>query len=111
VIVVPLRIGTGTRLKALEAMAAGRAVVGTAVGLGGLGLEPGRQALVGDTPPALAAAVVDCLSDAALAARLGGAARTLVEGRYAWSAIGAGYVELVLRRLGDRRVAPRRGEA
>src|SRR5207302_4004164 len=63
VAVVPLRIGSGTRIKALEAMAAGRPVVGTSVGLEGLDIEDGVHALVADEPPTLADAVVRVLTD------------------------------------------------
>jgi glycosyltransferase involved in cell wall biosynthesis len=99
-VVVPLRIGTGSRLKALEAMAAGRPVVGTRIGLEGLSIEAGRHALVADTPEAFAEAVSACLSDLALSDRLGRDGRALVETSYAWTKIGADYVSLLQDRLG-----------
>ena len=98
VAVVPLRIGTGSRLKALEAMAAARAVVGTRIGLGGLEGRAGQEYLVADDPGAFAAEVVRCLEDRDLRVRLGAAARGLVEGRYAWRAIGSSYADLLERR-------------
>jgi glycosyltransferase involved in cell wall biosynthesis len=88
VCVVPLRIGTGTRLKALEAMAAGRPVVGSSVGLEGLGLVDGRHAHVEDDPRAFADAVVRVLTDDAHAEALIVAGRALVEERFGWRAIG-----------------------
>jgi glycosyltransferase involved in cell wall biosynthesis len=75
--VVPLRIGSGTRLKALAAMAAGRPVVGTTEGLRGLGVVDGVHALVADTAPDLAAAVVRVLTDDGLAATIAAGGRDL----------------------------------
>jgi glycosyltransferase involved in cell wall biosynthesis len=93
VAVVPLRIGSGSRLKALEAMAAGRPVIGTAIGLGGLRFDAGHHALVADSPESFADAVLRCLDDESLATKLAHAGRALVEARYAWSAIGQGYCD------------------
>jgi glycosyltransferase involved in cell wall biosynthesis len=84
VFVNPMRGGGGTRLKMLEAMAAGKAVVSTTIGAEGLALTPGRDVVIADTASAFADAVRALLADHAEAARLGRAARTLVEDRYAW---------------------------
>jgi glycosyltransferase involved in cell wall biosynthesis len=92
---VPLRIGSGTRLKALEAMAAGRPLVGTTIGLEGLGLVDGRQAMVRDEPAAMADAIVTLLRDDAAAARMAAEARRHVEARFTWSRIGADYLAVV----------------
>lgn len=96
VALVPLRIGSGSRLKALEAMAAGRPVVGTTIGLGGLDYEPGTHALVADDAADLAEATIRLLQDDALADRLAGAGRSLVEERYRWDRIGEEFADLVL---------------
>ncbi len=83
VAIVPLRLGSGTRLKALEAKAAGRPVVGTAIGLAGLGLVPGQDALFADSPTDMAAAIVSLLRDDARCVDL--AAHGLeVAHRHAW---------------------------
>ena len=87
VAVVPLRVGTGTRLKALEAMAAGRPVVGTSVGLEGLGIVPGIHAVVADDADAFAAAIVRVLRDDGHAEALATAGRALVVERYHWPAL------------------------
>jgi glycosyltransferase involved in cell wall biosynthesis len=84
VFVNPMRGGGGTRLKVLEAMAAGKAVVSTTVGAEGLALTPGRDVMVADTASEFAAAVRGLLADPGQAARLGQAARALVEERYGW---------------------------
>jgi glycosyltransferase involved in cell wall biosynthesis len=86
VFVNPMRGGGGTRLKVLEAMAAGKAVVSTAIGAEGLALTPGRDVVVADTAAEFADAVRALLADHGRAERLGQAARALVEARYAWSA-------------------------
>jgi glycosyltransferase involved in cell wall biosynthesis len=89
VYVVPLRAGSGTRLKVLEAMALGKAIVTTSIGSAGIALEPGRDALFADDAQGFAAAVLELLADPARAARLGAAARRVAEARYGWSGIGA----------------------
>ena len=97
VAVVPLRLGGGTRLKALEALAAGRVLVGTTVGVEGLDVEDGVHALVHDEAAGLAQAIVAAMRDERLAQRLTSAGRDLVERRYGWDTIGARFVELLER--------------
>jgi glycosyltransferase involved in cell wall biosynthesis len=63
VLVVPLRIGGGTRLKIFEAMAAGRAVVSTSIGAEGLAVTDGRDIILADTPHRFARAVIDLIKD------------------------------------------------
>jgi sugar transferase (PEP-CTERM/EpsH1 system associated) len=87
VCVVPLRVGSGTRLKIFEAMAMGKATVSTTIGAEGLPVTDGVDILIGDTPSAFAAQTVALLQDAAKGERLGRAARTLVESRYSWDAV------------------------
>jgi len=64
VMIVPLLSGGGTRIKLLEIMAAGRAVVSTTVGAEGLGLQHQRHLLLADTPDTFAASVLELLQDA-----------------------------------------------
>jgi len=88
VYVIPLRIGGGTRLKVLEAMAMGKPIVSTSLGCEGFeGLVPGRELLVGDTPAEFAQRVIELLDDAPRRERLGRAARRFVEERYDWRLI------------------------
>jgi sugar transferase (PEP-CTERM/EpsH1 system associated) len=87
VYVVPLRIGGGTRLKILEAMAMGLPVVSTSVGCEGLELGADRELLVADTPAAFAVATLRLLRDRELAARLGRAGRRRVESTYSWDSV------------------------
>ncbi len=67
-VVVPVRYGSGTRLKILEAFAHRVPVVSTSLGAEGLGVEDGVHLLLGDTAPALAAACARLLGDDALRA-------------------------------------------
>ncbi len=83
----PIRAGSGTRLKILEAFAAGVPVVSTSIGCEGLAVTAGEHLLVGDGPDAFIANVEDLLADASLRRRLAQNARSLVETRYDWSKI------------------------
>jgi len=84
-VVVPLRLGSGTRLKIIKSMAMGKAIVSTRLGAEGIDAVPGRDILLEDEPAAFAQAVVRLLDDRALAARIGGAGRRLAEERHSWS--------------------------
>lgn len=84
VYVVPLRVGGGTRLKVLDAMAMGKAIVSTSIGCEGIDVRDGEHLVVADSPTRFADSVVELLADPARRLRLGRAARTLVETRYSW---------------------------
>jgi glycosyltransferase involved in cell wall biosynthesis len=88
VYVVPLLVGGGTRLKALEAMAMRKAIVTTSVGCEGIDLVHGESALFADTPEGLAAAVIRLFRDPALRDRLAGRAAALAAEKYGWRSIG-----------------------
>jgi sugar transferase (PEP-CTERM/EpsH1 system associated) len=87
-VVVPLRVGSGTRLKILEAMAAGVPVVSTTLGSEGLDVTDGVHLLVGDSSSEFTSALIRLLRNSALAAALADASETLVAERYDWSIIG-----------------------
>jgi glycosyltransferase involved in cell wall biosynthesis len=96
--VVPLWAGGGTRLKVVEGMASSRPIVGTALGVEGVGFESGRHGLVAESPRELAGAVVELLGDPVKARDLGLAAREHAE-RYRWRHTTAPAVELYRRLL------------
>jgi glycosyltransferase involved in cell wall biosynthesis len=84
-VVVPLRLGGGTRLKIVEAMAMGKAIISTTLGAEGIEAVPGRDILVEDQPPAFADAVNRLLAEPDVAGRIGRSARQLAVERYSWS--------------------------
>lgn len=87
VAIVPLRSGGGTRLKILEAMATGTAVVSTSVGCEGLDVDDGVNILVADTVEHFAAAIEKLLADDVFRKHLIRDARHLVEANYDWDII------------------------
>jgi len=98
VAIVPIRLGSGTRLKVLEAMSMGKAVVSTSVGAEGLHVSRGRDIEIADTAEAFAATTVALLQNPARRARLGTAARSTVTAEYSWSKI-ASRLDAVYERL------------
>jgi glycosyltransferase involved in cell wall biosynthesis len=86
-VVVPLRIGGGTRLKILEAWAMRKAVLSTVVGAEGLPAVDGENIALADTPEGMAARAVALLTDAKGAARLGTGGRRVVEEHFSWKRV------------------------
>jgi sugar transferase (PEP-CTERM/EpsH1 system associated) len=99
VVVVPLRAGSGTRLKVLEALAMGRPVLTTSLGAEGLELAPGTTVAQADDAVTFGDLVVSLAGDPVERARLGAAGRRAVEERYGWPAaiarLEAVYAELL----------------
>ncbi len=85
--IVPLRIGGGTRLKILESLAAGCAVLSTSIGAEGLNLQHGTHLLLADTPELFADSVVRLLIDPLLRERLARQGQIQVCQEYGWSGI------------------------
>ena len=86
--VVPLRVGGGTRLKVLEAMAAGTPVVSTSLGAEGLATIRGKNILIADTPNAMADTIASLRADSPLWHELVANGRSLVRERYDWAVVG-----------------------
>ena len=86
VAVVPLLAGSGTRVKIIEAWAAGRAVVSTTVGAEGLPAEHGRNIIIEDDAAGFGVAVSSLLESPPLRGRLGSAGRQLYEKEFTWQA-------------------------
>ena len=87
VVIVPLRLGTGIRVKILEAMGMCLPVVATSVGAEGIEAVPGEHLLIADSPQQFVDAIVRLVEHPELASRMTDAARTLVERRYSIGAM------------------------
>lgn len=86
--VVPLRVGGGTRLKVLEAMAAATPIVSTTLGSEGLAIENGKNILIADSPAVMADAIVSLQADSPLWHDLVTNGRSLVREKYDWNVVG-----------------------
>ncbi|MGE5141577.1 MAG: glycosyltransferase [Rudaea sp.] len=104
VYLVPLRMGGGTRLKVLEAMAMGKAIVSTSMGAEGIEYRPDRDLLIADDPGIFASAVVALLRNPERRRALGWNARRLAAEKYDWNAI----VPLFDKLLAGQRGSPAR---
>jgi len=78
----PMRLGSGLRIKVLEAMATGLPVVSTALGVAGIPAQNGVNCFVGDTPELFADSIEWLLNDQHLAERMGNAAKEMVKSKY-----------------------------
>jgi polysaccharide biosynthesis protein PslH len=101
--VAPIRVGSGTRIKILEALALGVPVVSTTLGAEGLDLVPGREILLADAPEAFADAVVRLLTDPATRGAMADAGRAAVARAYDWEGIEARLADEVRGWLATRR--------
>jgi polysaccharide biosynthesis protein PslH len=88
VVSVPIRIGGGTRLKVLEGLSMGKAMVTTSLGCEGIGVRDREHLLIADDADAFAARIAELFADPALGAQLGRAGRGLVEREFSWRAAG-----------------------
>ena len=87
VFIAPLRAGGGSKLKVLEAMAGGLAVVSTPEGVSGLSAVKGQDYLLGRTAEELAASIIELLRDPAKIRAMGAAGRRYVSAAHDWSAL------------------------
>lgn len=95
-VVVPLRVGGGTRLKILEAMAAGRAVVSTSIGAEGLDVMPDRDIVLADDRERMASDVIDLLRNPQRRASVGRAAAESA-GRFDWASVATAMEDVLCR--------------
>lgn len=101
---VPLRLGGGTRLKIVEAMAAGLPVISTTIGAQGLENINTDLLALADTPAAFAAQTVALLQDCERRQLLGRRGRQLVEKQYSWRTLGEQYAAFCQQQLRQPRV-------
>ncbi len=102
VLVVPLRAGSGTRLKLFEAFASGIPAVSTTLGAEGIDYIAGEHLLIADEPPAFATAIERLLSDDQLHASISQAGLRLAEERYDWRFAAEENLRGILALIGDR---------
>lgn len=95
VCVVPLRSGSGTRIKIFEAMAMGKAVVSTTLGAEGLPVHHGEDIILADDPADFARQVVQLFHDPQRRAQIGAAARKLVEENYGWPSVATHFDQIM----------------
>ena len=100
VVIVPLRIGGGTRLKIFEAMAMGKALVSTSIGAEGLAVENGRDLLLADDASSFADAVILLLRDAAMRRKIEEAAVRLAV-QYDWSQVVKQFAAVLSRMMSE----------
>jgi sugar transferase (PEP-CTERM/EpsH1 system associated) len=111
VYIVPLRIGGGSRLKILEALAMGRAVVSTTVGAEGLDVVHGKHLLLADDPRTFADCVLRLLDDQQRCRSLSTEGRRLVEQHYGWDALSDRFGNFVREVVGNATSPTRRSTA
>ena len=87
VVVVPLRVGGGTRLKILEAMAMEKAIISTEVGAEGIEYTRNQDILIENDPEDFANATIKIMVDDELRNTLQSQGRKLVEKHYDWKAV------------------------
>jgi sugar transferase (PEP-CTERM/EpsH1 system associated) len=95
--VVPLRVGGGSRLKILEAMAAGVPVISSRLGAEGLAIKDGENIILAETAEEFRRAIFEMIRNEAKRQSIIASARNLVWNRYDWSVIGQSLFELHLR--------------
>lgn len=95
VYVVPLRIGGGTRLKILEAMAMQKPVVSTSIGCEGLDVKDGKNIAIADGPREFANMVISLFQDREKAYRIAINGRNLAEEKYDWKVVTEGMEPLI----------------
>jgi sugar transferase (PEP-CTERM/EpsH1 system associated) len=115
--VVPLRVGGGTRLKILEAMAAGTPVISTRLGAEGLRVDHGEELLLADTPTEMAELAAGLSEENRQWQHLSENGGRLVRSRYDWAVIGERLIKVYAERLGvtlssptaDAKISPGKG--
>jgi polysaccharide biosynthesis protein PslH len=93
-VVAPLRSGGGMRVKVLEALAAGKAVIASPLAIQGLGVTPGDQVLIGESNAELGEGISILLADEGARRALGERARAWAEANLGWEPSVARYEEL-----------------
>ena len=102
VAVVPLRIGSGIRIKILELMALGMPIVSTSLGVEGIDARDGEHIVIVDEPQAFADAVASLLDSPEECIRIGTNARKLVEQSFSWDSVGDRFLKCYATLMNSR---------
>jgi len=102
VFIAPVLVGSGVRIKILNALAMGKAVVSTSQGCEGIRADDGEAISIADTAEEFAQRVVDLLEDGAQRRRLGEAGAGLVRSSYRWERAAEGIEGVYHRMMEDR---------
>jgi glycosyltransferase involved in cell wall biosynthesis len=105
-LLAPLRAGGGSKLKVLEAMAAGLAVLTTAEGVSGLAVQDGRDYCQADDADALVRGVIELIDSPDRMRRLGGAGRAYVQRHHDWQTLAARLVDIYRGAGPEQHAAP-----
>jgi glycosyltransferase involved in cell wall biosynthesis len=105
VVVVPIRMGGGTRLKVLESLALGKAIVSSSLGCEGIAVTAGSDLLTADDPRSFAERILELFANEPLRLELGRSGRALVEREYSWDLAGE-QIESLLEALVDPSIGP-----
>ena len=100
--VVPMRLGGGTRIKILEAMAIGKTVVSTTIGCEGIDATNGENIAITDKPQDFADKCIELLNNSTKRDEIGNSAKKFVEENYAWQKIGEKYSNYLRTMLTNR---------
>lgn len=85
--IVPLKIGSGLRVKILELVATSNIVVSTSIGAEGIGLKPGEQILIADSPESFAEEIINLFSEQIEINNIVNSAKEFVEKNYSWNIV------------------------
>jgi glycosyltransferase involved in cell wall biosynthesis len=111
VVVVPIRMGGGTRLKVLEGLAMGKAMVSTSIGCEGISVRDREHLLIADGAQAFASSIIELFESPNFGLALGAAGRSLIETDYSWQLAGERLDLLYERVAGRARAHARRAWA
>ncbi|RQW88419.1 MAG: glycosyltransferase [Geobacter sp.] len=103
VTIVPLLTGSGTRLKILEAMAMGKAIVSTTIGAEGIACTDGENILLADTPEEFSDKVLELMKNQNYSGSIGKKARELACEQYSWKNLSLNLEEIYNRWTSDNR--------
>jgi glycosyltransferase involved in cell wall biosynthesis len=95
IMIVPLKSGSGMRVKIIQGMALGKTIISTSIGAEGINYTNGKDILIADSPSEFLLQIEKCMANPAQAYEIGNNARTLVAKEYSNEAIGKGVMDFL----------------